>query len=254
MKGGKAIHTCLCIIGLLLLDAEMVLAQSTHYLFFQTENNRPFYLRIMGSTLSSNASGYLLIPKLTDGKYEIYIGFAQSEEEQQYEITVEGKDLGFSLKQELDNTWSLFNLVDFSQLKGKTIAALPKPQVRSEEAPVVDVTAKIAEPLPVQNPVKPADTIAKVITVVEQPPAPKKKNQLPQVLKIYDKSSMEGVDMVFVVNGLPKNDTVIIYVPAIKPPGVARVNGKSQDLSAYKSQSAPAVIQPSFITHPFKTP
>ncbi len=101
MKGAKALHTCLCIMSLLLLGIERVSAQATHYLFFQTENNRPFYLRIMGSTLSSNASGYLLIPKLTDGKYEIHIGFAQSEEEQAYEITVEGKDLGFSLKQEL---------------------------------------------------------------------------------------------------------------------------------------------------------
>lgn len=247
MKGGKAIHTCLCIIGLLLLGGETVSAQANHYLFFQTENNRPFYLRIMGSTLSSNASGYLLIPKLTDGKYEIHIGFAQSEEEQQYEITVEGKDLGFSLKQELDNTWSLFNLVDFSQQKGKTMAATPKPQVKKEEEqPVADVKAKEMPQLPLQNPVKPADTIAKVITVAEQPLAPKKKNQLPQVQKIYDKSSPEGVDMVFVVNGVPKNDTVIIYVPAIKPPGLARVNGKSQS-------AAPAML-PSFITHPFKTP
>ncbi len=254
MKGAKALHTCLCIMSLLLLGIERVSAQATHYLFFQTENNRPFYLRIMGSTLSSNASGYLLIPKLTDGKYEIHIGFAQSEEEQAYEITVEGKDLGFSLKQELDNTWSLFNLVDFSQQKGKTIVASPKPQVKAEESPVVEVKVKEAPQLPVQNPVKPADTITKTITIVEPPVAPRKKNQLPQVLKIYDKSSPEGIDMVFVVNGVPKNDTVIIYVPAIKPQGIARINGKNQDLPVYKSQSAPVVMQPSFITHPFKAP
>ncbi|TDO28556.1 hypothetical protein [Sediminibacterium goheungense] len=254
MKVGKSLLTYLCIAGLLLMGLETVSAQATHYLFFQTENNRPFYLRIMGSTLSSNASGYLLIPKLTDGKYEIHIGFAQSEEEQQYEISVEGKDLGFSLKQELDNTWSLFNLVDFSQQKGKTIAVLPKPQVKKEEEPVADVKAKEIPQLPLQNPVKPADTIAKVITVAEQPLAPKKKNQLPLVQKIYDKSSPEGVDMVFVVNGVPKNDTVILYVPVIKPPGMARVNGKNQEIPAYKSQPAPAAMLPSFINHTFKTP
>lgn len=194
-------------------------AQATHYLFFQTENNKPFYLRLMGSTLSSNASGYLLIPKITDGKYELHIGFAQSDTEQQFEVTMEGKDLGFSLKQELDNSWSLFNLVDFSQNKGKTVAVAPKQTVKPEEEPVVVNKIKEDEKPIEKKDIKQADAATKALVQVKE--QPKAKKILPQISKIYDRASAEGVDMVFVVNGTPKSDTVIIYVPAIKPPGMA---------------------------------
>lgn len=85
----------------------------------------------MGTNLSSNASGYLLIPKLNNGEYELNIGFAQSDKEQKFVVKVEGKDLGFSLKQELDNTWSLFNLVDFTLVKGVSVNSQPKEEKNS---------------------------------------------------------------------------------------------------------------------------
>lgn len=231
-------------LGLLLMGLCTVSAQTTHYLFFQTENNKPFYLRLMGSTLSSNASGYLLIPKITDGKYEIHIGFAQSEVEQQFELVVEGRDLGFSLKQELDNSWSLFNLVDFSLYKGKTVTTTPKQLIKTEDEVVVLNEVKEAEKQVGKKQIQKADTVAVVKEV------PKPKSVLPQVSKIYDRTSAEGIDMVFVVNGIPKSDTVIIYVPAIKPPGVAGGNlknrvipvNKAAEMSAYMDQ--PAIINP----------
>ncbi|MFZ6025747.1 MAG: hypothetical protein ACOYVG_14965 [Bacteroidota bacterium] len=221
MKGDKLIRSCCIILGLLLMGGGSLSAQTTHYLFFQTENNKPFYLRLMGTMLSSNASGYLLIPKITDGKYEIHIGFARSETEQQFEVTMDGKDIGFSLKQELDNSWSLFNLVDFSQNKGKTVAVTP-PQIKVEEEPAVLNKTKEEEKTAEKKEVKQADTASKTIVQVKE--ISKTKKLLPQISKIYDRTSVEGIDMVFVVNGTPKSDTVIIYVPAIKPPGMA---GKS---------------------------
>jgi hypothetical protein len=226
-------------------------AQATHYLFFQTENNKPFYLRLMGSTLSSNASGYLLIPKITDGKYEIHIGFAQSDTEQQFEVAMEGKDLGFSLKQELDNSWSLFNLVDFSQLKGKTVAVAAKPSVKEEEVAVVNKIKEEEKPADKKELIQ-TDTLAKA--VIEVKGLPKAKKTLPQISKIYDRTSVEGIDMVFVVNGIPKSDTVIIYVPAIKPPGMAGGSLKNRTGSDSKGVyiNTQAVVSP--ILNPFKTP
>lgn len=117
----------------------------------------------MGSTLSSNSTGYLLIPKITDGKYEIHIGFAQSETEQQFEVTMDGKDVGFSLKQELDNSWSLFNLVDFSQNKGKTVAFAPKQPVKPEEEPVLVNKIKEEEKPVEKKEVKQTDNATKAL-------------------------------------------------------------------------------------------
>jgi len=251
MKGVKPIRNCFLVLGLLLVGLGSSSAQITHYLFFQTENNKPFYLRIMGSTLSSNASGYLLIPKLTDGKYELHIGFAQSEAEQQFEITVEGRDLGFSVKQELDNSWSLFNLVDFSQYKGKTVAAVPKPQIKTEEEPVLTDTVKEEEKPVVKKENRPTDSLVKPEMVKE---VQKKKIPLPLIAKIYDKTSLDGIDMVFVVNGTPKSDTVIIYVPAIKPSGMAGGQLKSRVIQYNKGEQVFANPFQSIITNPFKHP
>lgn len=252
MKGVKPIRSCFLVLGLLLVGLGSTSAQTTHYLFFQTENNKPFYLRIMGSTLSSNANGYLLIPKLTDGKYELHIGFAQSEAEQQFEITVEGRDLGFSVKQELDNSWSLFNLVDFTLYKGKTVAVVPKPLVKTEEEVVVQNEVKEAGKPAQKNEIKKADTVVKTVAIINEMPKPK--SVLPQISKIYDRTSAEGVDMVFVVNGTPKSDTVIIYVPAIKPPGMAGGHLKSREIQHNKVEQVYVNPVQSVITNPFKHP
>lgn len=189
-----------------------IYGQTTHYLFIQTENNQPFYLRLMGATLSSNATGYLLVPKLTDGEYELYIGFAQTDKEQHFTVKLEGKDLGFSLKQELNNNWSLFNLVDFSLIQGQMVAAQPKEEKKEPE--VVEKPAPAKE-LPKEPELKTEPD--KIPESTEKP-----KTRLPEVKKIYDRASADGIDMVFVVSGPTKNDTVILYVPVLKPKGEAQ--------------------------------
>lgn len=205
----------------------MVNAQTGHYLFIQTENNQPFYLRLMGANLSSNASGYLLIPKLTNGDYELHIGFAQSDKEQKFMVKVEGKDLGFSLKQELDNTWSLFNLVDFTLLKGVSVNVQPKEVKKQPELEI---------------PSEPVQQISKEPTIIKEvASSPKPVKVLPEIKKIYDKVSEEGIDMVFVVSGSPKNDTVILYVPALKPKGEAGITGES--IRQLGKDNAPSIIR-----------
>ncbi len=212
-----------CLItGILLFST--VNGQTGHYLFIQTENNQPFYLRLMGANLSSNASGYLLIPKLTNGEYELNFGFAQSDKEQKFVVKVEGKDLGFSLKQELDNTWSLFNLVDFTLLKGLSVNVQPKEE---KKQPEVEMPTESVKPISKEP-----------TTVKEMVPSPKPVKVLPEIKKIYDKASEEGIDMVFVVSGTPKNDTVILYVPALKPKGEAGIIGGSIKLQATDDSQA----------------
>lgn len=198
--------------------------QTGHYLFIQTENNQPFYLRLMGANLSSNASGYLLIPKLTNGEYELNVGFAQSDKEQKFVVKVEGKDLGFSLKQELDNTWSLFNLVDFTLLRGVSVNVQPKEE---KKQPELEIPAEPVKPI-----LKEAALVKEVV------PSPKPVKILPEIKKIYDKASDEGIDMVFVVSGSPKNDTVILYVPALKPKGEAGITRESIRLQAKEDTQA----------------
>lgn len=234
----------LCLItGVLFFST--VYGQSAHYLFIQTENNQPFYLRLMGANLSSNATGYLLIPKLSNGEYELNIGFAQSDKEQKFTIKVEGKDLGFSLKQELDNNWSLFNLIDFSLIKGFAVAVQSKEE---QKEAVVEMSDE-----PIKEPIKQVgkEQETKPTAIKEVVQSPKAIKVLPEIKKIYDKATEEGIDMVFIVSGSPKNDTVILYVPALKPKGEA---GLIKDLTRQQvNNHYPMMIidtNPSVFTRP----
>jgi hypothetical protein len=85
--------------------------QQNHFVYVQTENKQPFYIKLKNKLLSSSASGYLIIPKLQDGSYEFTIGFPKNEwSEQIVTCAVNKKDAGYLLKDFGDKGWGLFNL------------------------------------------------------------------------------------------------------------------------------------------------
>ena len=43
-------------------------AQQNHFVYIQTDNKQPFYVRIGDRLLSSSSVGYIVIPKLKEGK------------------------------------------------------------------------------------------------------------------------------------------------------------------------------------------
>ncbi|MGG9963267.1 DUF4476 domain-containing protein [Ferruginibacter sp. SUN106] len=86
-------------------------AQQNHFIYVQTENKQPFYIKLEKKILSSSASGYLIIPKLQDGNYSITIGFPKNEwPEQNVTCSINKKDVGYLLKNFGDKGWGLFNL------------------------------------------------------------------------------------------------------------------------------------------------
>ncbi len=86
-------------------------AQQNHFLYIQAENSQPFYAKLDKKTMSSSASGYLIIPRLTEGTYDLVIGFPKnSQPEQQYKCTIGKKDEGCLLKDFGEKGWGIFNL------------------------------------------------------------------------------------------------------------------------------------------------
>ena len=86
-------------------------AQQNHFIYIQTENKQPFYVRMADRLLSSSSVGYLVIPKLQDGKYELGIGFPKNEWPlQKITLTVNNNDAGYVLKNFEPKGWGLFNL------------------------------------------------------------------------------------------------------------------------------------------------
>ncbi len=101
----------LTVITIALLFVMGVQAQQNHFVYIQTDNRQPFYVKLDKKIYSSSSSGYLIMGKLVSGVYNFTIGFPKNEfPEQQIDVQLDNNDLGYLLKNFGQNGWGLFNL------------------------------------------------------------------------------------------------------------------------------------------------
>ena len=157
-------------------------AQDRHFVFIQSDTKQPFYVSVNGKLYSSTASGYVIIPKLEDGNYNLTIGFAQNAfPEQTFSIPVQNKDLGFGLKNFNEKGWGLFNLqsLDITMASaGNTnvvAKALSETSNANAPAPVIsfekkkDTTTQLATKSTATTTLAKEDASKDTPTKVEQP-------------------------------------------------------------------------------------
>lgn len=86
-------------------------------MYIQSENKEPFYVIINNKNFSSSLSGYLVIPRLKNGKYFFIAGFPKNKyPEQKFSYVINDKDVGFVFKQFGKEGWGLFNIIDFTKI------------------------------------------------------------------------------------------------------------------------------------------
>jgi hypothetical protein len=197
-----------CLIGVLLMMITIsVTAQPLNFIHVQTENNTPYELSWNGRNYPSSATGYLVIPQVSAGKHILNLSCTdETGAVTEYQFTVEmgNKPRGFSLRQAIDNSWALFDMVDLTLLKGTIVV------------PVVKVIIPDVMPAPTKSdpPVqKPAD---QPVVKKEQLVAKEKTNVKPTgILKIFDKTGTSGIDQVYVITNGAKSDTIALFIPVI---------------------------------------
>jgi hypothetical protein len=92
-------------------------AQKVYFLYLQTEDQAPFYVRVGDKIYSSAASGFLILPNLIDTTHYLNIGFAKSNEpETKFSVAINQNDRGFLIKK-FDDGLALFDFEDLSLLK-----------------------------------------------------------------------------------------------------------------------------------------
>jgi len=85
-------------------------AQPLHFIYIQADNKQPFSVEMNGKYYSSSSIGYIILPKLSDGTYNLKINFAKNSfPEQNFTVKVDGKDYGYALKNFDSKGWGLFN-------------------------------------------------------------------------------------------------------------------------------------------------
>jgi hypothetical protein len=86
-------------------------AQDLRFIYIQTENQTPFYVKLDDQILSSSSSGYIILPKLTRDSYQILIGFPQkSISDFTVTLNLNGADAGYLLKTDIDESWYVVNM------------------------------------------------------------------------------------------------------------------------------------------------
>ncbi len=122
-------------------------SQKIYFVYLQTENEQPFYVRMDKSTYSSSASGYLILPKLKDSTYSFTIGFPQNKwPEQKFSVGMNKKDHGYLVKNFGDKGWGLFDLQTLAvQMSAGASAKINSNTENKEVSPFTDILAKAAD-------------------------------------------------------------------------------------------------------------
>ncbi len=210
-------------------------AQVNHFIYLQTESKQPFYAKLDKKILSSSASGYLIIPKLKDGTYNIEIGFPRSENSvQTYTCDISNKDAGYLIKNFGDKGWGLFNLQTLDvvmagdKAKKTEVAKVEKtddfsnmlsevvndPSIKQADKPVVKENTEAVA--------KPAEKETAVIPSQDDKPAAKQTGRS-TVIKKQSISSESGVEVIYIDVTGDKQDTVKIFIPADKESDTAGI-------------------------------
>lgn len=210
-------------------------AQQVHFVYLQTENAQPFYVKMDNKVISSSSEGYIILPGLQDGNYQLVVGFPKREyPEEKFDLPVNKVNEGFLLKN-FDGDWKLFNLQTLALTDG--ISEKPVAVANAKEADrfstmlasvVKDSSILQNHEVVVKTPAAPpADTVASVVvnnnnanpvidsakTAADTETVVHMAADISQVLKRIDS---EGLQMVYVDKNDDKQDTIRIFIPEKK--------------------------------------
>ncbi len=277
---------CICCISFF---SARLQAQQNHFIYLQTENKQPFYVKLDNNILSSSVSGYLLIPKLKEGSYNFTLGFPKKEwSEQKFSCTVANADAGYLVKNFGDRGWGLFNLqtLDISMAGAGTqrpastqgdktdefstllSSAVNDPSILKKDVveppPVIKDTVKTVAAEKKNKPLPAPEVEDKVKETVSTKPAVITKEE---IKKIEESGDGEAFTRKYVIQSNGVADTVNISIPAqadtkpaiIDSPSVSEkvtappIAEKIVEAEKTGAKTDSLVVEKQAITEPLKT-
>lgn len=90
-------------------------AQNHHFIYFESQNNKPFIIKYENKIYSTTKKNYVNLTKLNNGINQIKIDI-ENEKDLNFTIPINDNDAGFILKQDANNDWILFDILNFTNL------------------------------------------------------------------------------------------------------------------------------------------
>jgi len=146
-------------------------AQKVYFMYLQTDNQTPFYVRMFDKIYSSASSGYLILPNLTDSTYNLSVGFAKSTQpETRFAVSIDQNDKGYLIKN-LQDGLALFDMQDLSIVKSvsanknNTVYETKSDKFSSILSKAADDPGLLKVPVPKKEEPKPQAEPKEVVTV-----------------------------------------------------------------------------------------
>ena len=252
------------------------IAQQNRFVYIQSENKLPFYIKNKNAILNSSAAGYIIIPKLKDGTFQFNIGFPKNEWPlQAVSLAINNKDAGYTLKNFNEKGWGLVNLqtmetimakgaqvgvinnnvendddlftqvlsdvVNTPDLKKKSTQISPEILVKKIEEPIV-VIAKEPAIKVVKEPV--VVKVEEVIAKEKEPVGVKREEMSARIKQLLNTKNSKGRQMVYLDES--GNDTINVFIPVI--------NLKAPASVTQKTKKSPGKIKEKFIDIELQNP
>ena len=216
-------------------------SQQYHFVYLQTDNKQPFYVRIQEKLYSSSSTGYLVIPKLRSGSHLLTVGFPKNEwPSQSITLQITDKDLGYFLKNFDSKGWALFNWQTMEVINSNQASANNSAVVSTTEA--TDGFSSVLSEV-VNTPLR-KKTVNEPNTVSEATPVVSKKevvtpNIAANISKISSISDKEGTAVMYVDRWEGGIDTIQVIT-----------EGKINGTKPIVVESTAVVIKPSVTEAP----
>ena len=188
-----------------------VKAQQNYFVYIQTDNKQVFYIKMNDKVMSSSASGYVVIPKLTTGVYQLAIGFPKDQWPQQnIPIAVDKTDEGYLLKNFGDKGWGLYNIRTMAVTMNGAASASLKAAGDADDV----FTNALAGAANTTLTIKKEPIAAPVVAVQETVKTVPVAIRTVYIEKIENAAAPEGRSMVYIDHSGNIADTVRVFVPA----------------------------------------
>jgi hypothetical protein len=202
-------------LALVLFISVATRAQQNYFVYVQTDNKQPFYIKMKDKIMSSSAAGYLVIPKLTTGSYAFTVGFPKDQWVQQsFNITIGTNDAGYLLKNFGDKGWGLYNIQTMEiSMNGSPAPSTVKTTSENDDIFATTLSGVANTNLSVKKEVTPASIKEEPIPAKEVVIKQVEKVTLSSIKRIQTFNDDDGKTIVYTDKSNNKIDTIRIFIP-----------------------------------------
>jgi Domain of unknown function (DUF4476) len=209
-------------LALVLFISVAARAQQNYFVYVQTDNKQPFYIKMKDKIMSSSAAGYLVIPKLTTGTYAFTVGFPKDQWVQQsFNIAIGTNDAGYLLKNFGDKGWGLYNIQTMEiSMNGSPASSTVKTTADNDDVFATTLSGVANTNLSVKKEVTPAPVKEEPIPVKEVVTKHVEKTTQSKIQKIQTFNDDDGKTIIYTDKSNNKIDTIRIFIPIENAPVV----------------------------------